>query len=201
MRQVYFDNAATTRVRPEVAELMTKVMTEDYGNPSSRHIYGVNAEKYIKTAAEQIAATLKVKPQEIIFNSGGTEGNNNVLIGTALQRKGLGKHIISTNIEHAAVYNPLIFLESMGYEVTFIGVDSKGHIDMDALSEGFEYSIDEHNTVLLTKNGASMIYADCPDKECINMGTKRNGSIICLPNRVEIKIVSDEEDDVDAYTK
>lgn len=134
MRQVYFDNAATTRVRPEVAELMTKVMTKDYGNPSSRHIYGVNAEKYIKTAAEQIAATLKVKPQEIVFNSGGTEGNNNVLIGTALQRKGLGKHIISTNIEHAAVYNPLIFLESMGYDVTFIGVDSKGHIDMDALS-------------------------------------------------------------------
>ena len=74
-------------------------------------------------------------------------------------------------------------------------------IDMDTLSEGFEYSIDEHNTVLLTKNGASMIYADCPNKECINMGTKRNGSIICLPNRVEIKIVSDEEDDIDAYTK
>lgn len=74
-------------------------------------------------------------------------------------------------------------------------------IDMDSLSEGFEYSIDEHNTVLLTKEGASMIYADCPDKECIRMGTKRNGSIICLPNRVEIKIVSDEEDDVDAYTK
>lgn len=74
-------------------------------------------------------------------------------------------------------------------------------IDMDTLSEGFEYSIDEHNTVLLTKSGASMIYADCPDKECIHMGTRRSGSIICLPNRVEIKIVSDEEDDVDAYTK
>ncbi len=135
MKQVYFDNAATTRVRPEVAELMNKVMLEDYGNPSSRHIFGVNAEKYIKTAAEQIASSLKVKPQEIVFNSGGTEGNNNVLIGTALRRKGLGKHIISTNIEHSAVYNPLIFLEKLGYEISFVGVDSKGHIDIDRLRE------------------------------------------------------------------
>ncbi len=135
MKQVYFDNAATTRVRPEVAELMNKVMLEDYGNPSSRHIFGVNAEKYIKTAAEQIASSLKVKPQEIVFNSGGTEGNNNVLIGTALRRKGLGKHIISTNIEHSAVYNPLIFLEKLGYEISFVGVDNKGHIDIDRLRE------------------------------------------------------------------
>ena len=67
MRQVYFDNAATTRVRPEVAKLMTKVMTEDYGNPSSRHIYGVNAEKYIKTAAEQIAATLRSSPRKLFL--------------------------------------------------------------------------------------------------------------------------------------
>ncbi len=135
MKQIYFDNAATTRVRPEVAELMNRVMLEDYGNPSSRHIFGVNAEKYIKTAAEQIASSLKVKPQEIVFNSGGTEGNNNVLIGTALRRKGLGKHIISTNIEHSAVYNPLIFLEKLGYEISFVGVDSKGHIDIDRLRE------------------------------------------------------------------
>lgn len=135
MKQVYFDNAATTRVRPEVAELMNKVMLEDYGNPSSRHIMGVNAEKYIKTASEQIATSLKVKPQEIVFNSGGTEGNNNVLIGTALRRKGLGKHIISTNIEHSAVYNPLLFLEKLGYEISFVGVDSRGHIDIDRLKE------------------------------------------------------------------
>ena len=135
MKQVYFDNAATTRVRPEVAELMNKVMLEDYGNPSSRHILGVNAEKYIKTASEQIASSLKVKPQEIVFNSGGTEGNNNVLIGTALRRKGLGKHIISTNIEHSAVYNPLLFLEKLGYEISFVGVDNKGHIDIDRLKE------------------------------------------------------------------
>ncbi len=133
MREVYFDNAATTRVRPEVAELMNKVMLEDYGNPSSRHIYGVRAEQYLKTAAEQIAACLKVQPKEIVFNSGGTEGNNTAIIGTALARKAYGKHIISTNIEHAAVYKPLEFLESQGYEITIIGVDGEGHIDKEAL--------------------------------------------------------------------
>ena len=133
MRQVYFDNAATTRVRPEVAELMVKVMEEEYGNPSSMHGFGVRAERYVKEAAERIAASLKVSPKEIVFNSGGTEGNNNVIVGTALKRKGLGKHIISTRIEHAAVYNPLIFLEGMGYEVTFLDVDSRGHIDIEEL--------------------------------------------------------------------
>ena len=133
MEQVYFDNAATTRVRPEVAELMNRVMLCDYGNPSSRHILGVNAENYIHKAAEQIAASLKVKPQEIVFNSGGTEGNNNAIIGTALRRKGLGRHIISTCIEHSAVYEPLIFLEKQGYEISFISVDGKGHIDLDKL--------------------------------------------------------------------
>ena len=133
MKEVYFDNAATTRVRPEVVELMNKVMLEDYGNPSSRHIMGMHAERYLTTAAEQIAACLKVKPQEIVFNSGGTEGNNTALIGTALARKAYGKHIISTNIEHSAVYKPLEFLESQGYEVTIIGVDGQGHIDQEAL--------------------------------------------------------------------
>ena len=133
MKEIYFDNAATTRVRPEVIKLMDEVMGENYGNPSSKHLYGVRAEQYIKTAAEQIAATLKVKPGEIIFNSGGTEGNNTALIGTALARKGYGRHIISTGIEHAAVYKPLDLLREMGYEVSILGTDGKGHVDPEAL--------------------------------------------------------------------
>ena len=133
MREIYFDNAATTRVRPEVIALMDEVMGLDYGNPSSRHILGVNAENYVKNAAQQVAASLKVKPQEIVWTSGGTEGNNMALIGTALARKSYGRHIISTNIEHAAVYKPLEFLESIGYEISIIGTDNKGHIDIDEL--------------------------------------------------------------------
>lgn len=133
MREIYFDNAATTRVRPEVAELMMKVMTEDYGNPSARHIMGMRAEDYVKTAREDIAATLRVSPKEIFFTSGGTESNNLALIGTALSRAKRGKHIISTSIEHAAVYKPLDFLREQGFEITILPVDREGHIDLEEL--------------------------------------------------------------------
>ena len=134
MREIYFDNAATTRVRPEVAELMMKVMTEDYGNPSARHVMGMKAENYIKTAREQIARTLRVDPGEIYFTSGGTESNNLALIGTALARSRRGKHIISTGIEHAAIYKPLDLLREQGFDITILPVDRQGHIDLSELS-------------------------------------------------------------------
>ena len=134
MREIYFDNAATTRVRPEVAELMMKVMTEDFGNPSARHVMGMKAENYIKTAREQIARTLRVDPGEIYFTSGGTESNNLALIGTALARSRRGKHIISTGIEHAAIYKPLDLLREQGFDITILPVDGQGHIDLSELS-------------------------------------------------------------------
>jgi len=134
-REIYFDNAATTRVRPEVIELMSRVMSEDYGNPSSKHTKGMEAERYLKEASETIAKTLKVKPSEIVFTSGGTESNNMALVGTALARKSIGKHIISMGIEHAAIYKPLEFLEANGFEISFIGVDGEGRIDMEALEQ------------------------------------------------------------------
>ena len=120
MREIYFDNAATTRVRPEVAELMLRTMTEDYGNPSARHILGMKAERYIRDSREQIAKTLRVDPGEIYFTSGGTESNNLALLGTALSRQKRGRHIISTGIEHAAIYKPLDFLRERGFEVIAI---------------------------------------------------------------------------------
>ena len=131
--EVYFDNAATTRVAPEVAELMRKIMEEDYGNPSSRHVMGMRAENYVRHAAEQVAATLKVKPSEILFTSGGTESDNLALIGTALRRQKRGRHIISLGIEHEAIYKTLEFLEEQGFRVTFLPVDEKGHPDLGAL--------------------------------------------------------------------
>lgn len=133
-QDIYFDNAATTRVMPQVAELTRKIMEEDYGNPSSRHIRGLEAENYVKHAQEQIAKTLKVKPAEICFTSGGTESDNMALIGTALRRKKRGRHIISGCIEHAAVYKPLEFLEKEGFEVTILPVDEKGHISAEQLA-------------------------------------------------------------------
>lgn len=133
MREIYFDNSATTRVYPEVVELMNKTMLEDYGNPSSKHSMGMTAERYFRHAREQVAETLRVKPKEIIFTSGGTESNNTALIGAAFAKKRQGKHIITGNTEHAAVYKPLEFLMEQGYEVTVLPVDSKGHISLEEL--------------------------------------------------------------------
>lgn len=131
--EAYFDNAATTQVAKEVREIINQVMEIDYGNPSSRHQKGVDANQYVKTAQETIAKTLKVEPKEIIFTSGGTESNNMALIGGALANQRRGKHLISTRIEHPSVYNPLLFLESMGYEITFLNVDAEGHVDLEEL--------------------------------------------------------------------
>lgn len=132
--EAYFDNSATTRCADAVVALMQQVLLEDYGNPSSLHMKGVVAEKYIKTATEQIARTLKVAEKEIVFTSGGTESNNLALIGVALANSRAGKHIITTSIEHASVYNPLIFLEEQGYEVTYLPVDAQGVISLEALA-------------------------------------------------------------------
>lgn len=133
--EVYFDNSATTRCSDAAAALMQRVLLEDYGNPSSLHMKGVIAEKYIKTATEQIARILKVAEKEMIFTSGGTESNNLALIGVALANQRAGKHIITTSIEHASVYNPLIFLEEQGFEVTYLPVNAQGVVSLEALKE------------------------------------------------------------------
>lgn len=131
--EAYFDNSATTRVFDSVRDVVVKVMTEDYGNPSAKHRKGMEAERYVRQAAADIAKTLKVKDKEILFTSGGTESNNMALIGTAMANQRAGKHIISTRIEHASVYNPLAFLEQQGFEVTYLSVDHKGHISLEEL--------------------------------------------------------------------
>lgn len=133
--EAYFDNSATTRVLDCVKDVMVKVMTEDYANPSAKHAKGMEAEQYVRRAAAEIAKTLKVKEKEILFTSGGTESNNMALIGTAMANKRAGTHIISTRIEHASVYNPLAYLESQGFSVTYLSVDSMGHISLRELEE------------------------------------------------------------------
>lgn len=131
--EAYFDNAATTAVYPEVRDLMVKLMTEDYGNPSSLHMKGVDAEKYIKNAASQIAKEIKCQEKELVFTSGGTESNNLAIIGGAMAKRRTGKHIITTNIEHASVSATMDFLSKEGYDITYIGVDSTGHVKLDEL--------------------------------------------------------------------
>lgn len=131
----YLDNAATTRVFPEVRDIMLQVMEKDFGNPSSRHTKGIEAEGYVTKAVQQIAGTLKCQPKEIILTSGGTESNNMALIGTALANRRAGKHVITTRIEHASIHEPFGRLEQMGYEAQYLPVDHNGHLQPEVLEE------------------------------------------------------------------
>lgn len=133
--EAYLDNSATTRVFPEVVELMVKTMSEDYGNPSSMHTKGVEAEQYIKEATKTFAQILKVQEKEIYYTSGGTESDNWALIGTALANRRTGNHIVVTAMEHPAVGAVADFLEKQGFAVTRLSVDEKGRIDPEKIKE------------------------------------------------------------------
>lgn len=133
--EVYFDNAATTKIIPEVRDIMLETMDVDYGNPSSVHLKGVEAENYVKQARRIISKELKCDLNEIVFTSGGTEANNLALKGIANAYKRSGNHIITTSVEHASVYNSVINLEEQGFRVSFLPVDSDGKILIDKFKE------------------------------------------------------------------
>ena len=133
--EIYLDNSATTAVYPQVVELMSRIMLDDYGNPSSKHNKGVEAEHYVTQAKETLASILKCDKKEILFTSGGTESDNTALIGCAMANKRRGSHIITTMIEHPAVLETTVFLEKNGFEVTYLPVDSTGCVKLEALRE------------------------------------------------------------------
>lgn len=134
--EVYLDNSATTMCYPDVGELVYKVMCQDYGNPSSMHRKGVQAEHYIRDAKETIARLLKVNAKELIFTSGGTESDNLALIGCARANRRNGNHLITTSIEHPAILNTMRYLEEEeGFRVTYLPVDEYGRVKLDALKE------------------------------------------------------------------
>ncbi|MBO5292362.1 MAG: cysteine desulfurase [Lachnospiraceae bacterium] len=131
--EVYLDNSATTRSFDSVAQLMMKIMCEDYGNPSSMHMKGVQAEQYVRYAREVIARNLKVNEKEILFTSGGTESDNLALMGTAYANMRAGKHLITTRIEHPAILQTMQYLEDQGFQVTYLPVDENGQIRLKDL--------------------------------------------------------------------
>lgn len=131
--EVYLDNSATTRAYDCVAELVGKVMVTDYGNPSSLHMKGVEAERYIRYAKEIIAGNMKVLEKEIVFTSGGTESDNLALIGAAFANRRAGRHIITTCIEHPAVMQTMRYLEEQGFQITYLPVDHNGVIRLEDL--------------------------------------------------------------------
>ena len=169
--EVYFDNAATTKIIPEVREIMLETMDVEYGNPSSMHIKGVQAENYLRNARNTIAKQLKCESKEIIFTSGGTESNNLALLGLALANKRVGNHIITTGIEHASVYNPVLYLQDLGFRVTFLKVDARGKVDLQHLRE----SLDEDTILVSTMAVNNEIGAVEPIEEIAAIIKEYNG--------------------------
>ena len=130
MKQIYFDNAATTAVEPEVVETMLPYFTEAFGNASSPHGYGRSARQEMEKARDQVASLIGAKPEEIIFTSGGTESDNLALFGVLEAQEKKGKHIITSMVEHHAVLHTCEYLEKIGKaEVTYLPVDENGLID------------------------------------------------------------------------
>ena len=197
--EVYFDNSATTRVLDSVRDIVVKTMTEDYANAAAKHRRGMEAEQYIREARAEIAKTMKVSEKEILFTSGGSESNNLALIGGALANQRIGKHIISTNVEHPSVYNPLAALEDMGFEVTFLPVDQDGHISLQELQDavredtvlvsvmyvnnevGFVEPVEEISRVIRGKNPRTLFHVD---------GIQAYGKYVIRPKKQGIDLLS-----------
>ncbi|HFH9921516.1 TPA: cysteine desulfurase family protein [Streptococcus suis] len=142
---IYFDNAATTQVYPEALKTYTEVATKIWGNPSSLHNLGSQATRILEASRKQIADLLGKDSKEIFFTSGGTEGDNWVIKGVAFERAHLGKHIIVSDIEHPAVKESALWLQSQGFEVDFAPVNAQGFVDVSALE-----SLLRPDTILLS---------------------------------------------------
>lgn len=139
------DNSATTRVCPEAAGKVVELMTEKYGNPSSLHRKGLEAENEIKAAREAVASLLGVQAREVVFTSGGTEANNLAILGAAQARKRMGNRIVTTAIEHPSVLGPMAELEKQGFEVIFLKPGEDGKLTEEALLEAVD-----GNTILVS---------------------------------------------------
>lgn len=145
MQTFYLDHAATSPVHPEVIEKMTEAMTNVYGNPSSIHAAGRYARKVLDEARSILARSIGAKDTEIIFTSGGTEGDNTAIFGVAQALKSKGKHIITTAVEHHAVLHSCEQLEKAGFEVTYLPVDETGRISVESVKEALR-----EDTILVT---------------------------------------------------
>ncbi|MCO4346206.1 cysteine desulfurase [Staphylococcus agnetis] len=132
---VYADYAATTPVKPEVIESMTKIYETHYGNPSSIHAQGRDARRFLDESRRQVAQILNANTNEIIFTSGATESNNTAIKGIAMANQSKGRHLITTKIEHHSVLHVFEFLETQGFEVTYLNVDEDGLIDLDQFKQ------------------------------------------------------------------
>ena len=132
---IYLDNSATTQPSRACVDAMTELLTAAWGNPSSVHQLGIEAEKSLKTARKQVAQALGAEPERVFFTSGGTEADNWAISGAAERLGKRGRHIITTAVEHHAVLHPMQRLEARGFEVTYLQPDETGYVSVDALTQ------------------------------------------------------------------
>lgn len=137
-KEIYLDNAATTATLPESADIARSIMVEEYGNPSSVHLMGFNAEKILNESREKIAKVLSCDAKDLIFTSGATESNALAIIGGCAANARVGKHIIISSLEHSSVKNVAKHLEDIGYDVTYLPSDENGHIRLDLLADAIQ---------------------------------------------------------------
>lgn len=135
MKPIYLDYNATTPLHPEVVEEIRPYLEEHFGNPSSTHSYGVKARMAVENSRKQVASLLNCEPGEIIFTSGGSESNNFAIKGLARARRSRGNHIITSSIEHPAVYEVCRYLEQNGFKVSYLPVDQQGLVDTEELAD------------------------------------------------------------------
>ena len=173
MKNIYFDHAATTSVKPEVLETMLPYFTKKYGNPSSIYSLGRETKKAIDDTREKVAKALNALPKEIFFTSGGSESDNWAIKGFAFANEKKGKHIITTNIEHHAVLHTCKYLEKYGFEVTYVPVDNKGIVHVEDIEKAIR-----PDTILISAMFANNeIGTIQPIKE---IGALAKGKGICL---------------------
>jgi len=170
---IYFDNNATTPVAPEVVEKMIPLLTEHFGNPSSMHSFGARAGDEVAEAREKVQALLGAsQTSEIVFTGGGSESDNLAIVGT-LHAKPRKKHLITTSVEHPAVLGLCRDLEKRhGYEVTYLGVDERGHLDLDELKQALREDT-AIVSVMMANNETGVIF----DVETVGRIVRENGSV------------------------
>jgi len=180
---IYFDNSATTKPHNSVIDAMVNMMKDAYGNPSSLHTKGVEAERMVKKAREHVAKALKVNADEVYFTSCGTESNNIAILGIAMAQRIKGE-VITTKVEHKSVTEPFKYLEKMGFKVHYLDVDSSGIIDLSKLEEllndntqlvsiiqvnnecGMVQPIKEISRIIKRKNEKTLLHIDAVQGFC-----------------------------------
>lgn len=197
--EIYLDNSATTRQYDEVTAIMADVASNKYGNPSSLHTKGIEAEKLIRTARETIADSLGVEPKEIYFTSGGTESNNLAIRGFLEANPRKGKHIITTKIEHPSVLELFHYLAGQGYNIDYLDVDGNGLVSMPELREKIHSEtalislilVNNETGTIQTIKDISAIRDELNPQTCIHVdGVQTYGKIVFFPMKSGVELLS-----------